>query len=121
MPAVIITRDEPIERAIRAALDKLPIEDLVRDCLVAVKPNDTWASPTDRSGVTQPETLRAVLRYLRRFKPRELVVSGGSGAGGSMFFLAPDDPSEAVQAARRMGMTVLPVQWAATGVRACST
>jgi len=31
--------------------------------------------------VTQPDTLRAVLRYLKQFKPRELVVSGGSGAG----------------------------------------
>ena len=45
--------------------------------------------------------------------------AAGSGAGGSMFFLGPEDPSEAVEAVRRMGMTVLPVQWAATGVRAC--
>ena len=81
MSAVVITREEPIERALNAALEKLPIEDLVRDCLVAVKPNETWASPADRSGVTQPDTLRAVLRYLKQFKPRELVVSGGSGAG----------------------------------------
>jgi D-glycero-alpha-D-manno-heptose-7-phosphate kinase len=45
--------------------------------------------------------------------------AAGSGAGGSMFFLAPDDPSTAVAAAREMGMTLLPVRWVATGVRAC--
>jgi len=81
MSAVVITRDASIERAVAAALEKIPLDELVRDCLVAVKPNETWASPTDTTGVTQPDTLRAVLRHLKQFKPRELVVSGGSGAG----------------------------------------
>lgn len=45
--------------------------------------------------------------------------AAGSGAGGSMFFLGPSDPAPAVEAARAMGMTILPVRWSATGVRAC--
>jgi D-glycero-alpha-D-manno-heptose-7-phosphate kinase len=45
--------------------------------------------------------------------------AAGSGAGGSMFFLGPDDPTSAVAAARALGMTILPVRWARTGVRAC--
>jgi mevalonate kinase len=45
--------------------------------------------------------------------------AAGSGAGGSMFFLGPEDPSRAIETARGMGMSVLPVQWAATGVREC--
>jgi len=45
--------------------------------------------------------------------------AAGSGAGGSMFFLGPDDPAPAVAAARGLGMTVLPVRWSAMGVRAC--
>jgi D-glycero-alpha-D-manno-heptose-7-phosphate kinase len=45
--------------------------------------------------------------------------AAGSGAGGSMFFLGPDDPSEPLAVARQMGMTVLPVRWMATGARAC--
>ena len=83
MVAVVITQDKNnIEKAIAAALDPLQqqIEQLVRGKLVAVKPNDTWASPQDKTGVTQPDTLRAVLRYIKRFQPRELVVSGGAGA-----------------------------------------
>jgi D-glycero-alpha-D-manno-heptose-7-phosphate kinase len=45
--------------------------------------------------------------------------AAGSGAGGSMFFLAPDDPSAARQAVARLGMQQLPVRWAMTGVRPC--
>lgn len=80
MPAVVITQNPAIETALVSALDQLPVEPLVRGKLVAVKPNDTWASFEDKTGVTQPDTLRAVLRYLKRFAPRELVVTGGAGA-----------------------------------------
>jgi D-glycero-alpha-D-manno-heptose-7-phosphate kinase len=45
--------------------------------------------------------------------------AAGSGAGGSMFFLAPDDPSEARRAVGRLGMRLLPVRWALMGVRPC--
>src|SRR5947207_2986020 len=80
MATVVITRDEHIERAIGDALGRLPLEPLVRGKRVAVKPNETWASAEDRTGVTQPDTLRAVLRAVKRFGPRELIVTGGSGA-----------------------------------------
>lgn len=45
--------------------------------------------------------------------------AAGSGAGGSMFFLAPDDPTLAREAVTRLGMRLLPVRWATTGVRPC--
>ena len=45
--------------------------------------------------------------------------AAGAGTGGSMFFLAPDDPAPAVSAAERLGMRVLPVRWAATGAGPC--
>ncbi len=80
MPDVAITQHEDIARAIIDALDRVAMDEHVRGRVVAVKPNDTWASSDDRSGVTQPDTLRAVLRYLKRFGPRELIVTGGSGA-----------------------------------------
>jgi len=77
---VAITHDMAIERAIAEALGHLPLDGIVRGKLVAVKPNETWASPEDTTGVTQADTLRAVLRALKRFEPRELIVSGGAGA-----------------------------------------
>ena len=45
--------------------------------------------------------------------------AAGSGAGGSMFFLAPDDPTPALNAVRSLGMQLLPVRWATEGVRRC--
>jgi uncharacterized protein (DUF362 family) len=46
-----------------------------------VKPNETYATKDDTTGVTQPDTLRAVLRYVKRFGSKQLFVTGGSGAG----------------------------------------
>jgi D-glycero-alpha-D-manno-heptose-7-phosphate kinase len=45
--------------------------------------------------------------------------AAGAGAGGSMFFLGPDDPAPAASAARAMGMPVLPVRWVTAGAHAC--
>jgi len=80
MASVIITHHEDIEKAIPNALEYIDVESLVRDKVVAVKPNETWASPEKTTGVTQPDTLRAVLRYVKQYGPKELIVSGGAGA-----------------------------------------
>src|SRR5947208_2081711 len=80
MAEVVVTQNEAIEEAVAEALGHLPLAGLVGGKRVAVKPNDTWASAEDRTGVTQPDTLRAVLRHLKRLGPRELVVTGGAGA-----------------------------------------
>lgn len=45
--------------------------------------------------------------------------AAGSGAGGCMFFLGPDDPREMIVAAQRCGAQVMPVQWAPRGVQLC--
>ena len=45
--------------------------------------------------------------------------AAGSGAGGSMFFLGPDDPTEAIRIAQALGGTLLPVRWASAGVQPC--
>jgi D-glycero-alpha-D-manno-heptose-7-phosphate kinase len=45
--------------------------------------------------------------------------AAGSGAGGCMFFLGPDDPGPMIEAARNCGVRLLPVRWAMYGVRPC--
>ncbi len=81
MATVVITQNrEDIGHAIEEALGHLDLAPLVRGRLVAVKPNETKATPEDQTGVTQADTLRGVLRYVKRFEPRDLVVSGGAGA-----------------------------------------
>lgn len=81
MVPVAIARSEPIDRAIHEALDALDLQGLIRGKFVAVKPNETTATRESKTGVTQPDTLRAVLEHLQRLGPRRLLVSGGSGAG----------------------------------------
>ena len=78
---VSIARDDRIEGAVQEALERLRLGDLVGGRKVAVKPNETAIQDGETTGVTQPDTLRAVLRHLKRLNPRNLVVSGGSGAG----------------------------------------
>ena len=81
MTKVAITQNTDIERAIVEGLKHFDIESIARGKTVAVKPNETWASAQDKTAVTQPDSLRAVLRYIKQFHPKELIVSGGSGAG----------------------------------------
>ena len=45
--------------------------------------------------------------------------AAGSGAGGCMFFLAPDDPAGVIEAATACGVRLLPVRWAMRGVYQC--
>ncbi len=80
MSEVVITHNQNIGTAIHDALQHVDLRALVEGRQVAVKVNETWASEEDKSGVTQPETLRAVLRAAKEFHPRELVVTGGAGA-----------------------------------------
>lgn len=76
----IAHHDREIHRALDDALGALELEELVRGRLVAIKPNDTWAAVNDTTGVTQADTLRAVIRHLKRLGPGRLIVSGGAGA-----------------------------------------
>ena len=45
--------------------------------------------------------------------------AAGSGAGGCMFFLGPSQSRVAADAARELGMRLLPVRWAMEGVGPC--
>jgi len=80
MPDVAISHNDRIGLAIEEALSKIDLHSLIHGKRVAVKPNETWASADDKTGVTQPDTLRAVLRAIKPFHPSELVVTGGAGA-----------------------------------------
>lgn len=80
MAAVVISQNDSIGRAIEEALGQIELTSIIEGKTVAVKPNDTWASENDVTGVTQPDTLRAVLRHLHRFNPKRIVVTGGAGA-----------------------------------------
>jgi uncharacterized protein (DUF362 family) len=78
---VAIIDNFDMAQAIPEALDQLSgLADLFVGKKVAIKPNDTWASREDTSACTQGDTLRAVIRYVKGFKPDSITVTGGAGA-----------------------------------------
>jgi len=80
MVPVAIAQAPSIEVSIQQALRHLDIDHLIRGKQVAIKPNETWADADDKTAVTQADTLRSVIRHVRRFGPAGVVVTGGSGA-----------------------------------------
>ncbi len=80
MTTISISQDDDIKRAIAESLEPLNIEDIVKNKVVAIKPNDTWASKEDTTAVTQGDSLRAVIQYIKKFMPARIIVSGGAGA-----------------------------------------
>src|SRR5688572_29456630 len=49
---VVITHHERIEEAMSAALQHITLGPLITGRLVAIKPNETWASEDDTTGIT---------------------------------------------------------------------
>lgn len=84
MSIVSIAANEDVKIGIEQALDWLALGDCWRDRVVAIKPNDTWDRKQDVSAVTQPDTLDAVLNYVKAGKPRRLIVTGAAGDGETL-------------------------------------
>jgi len=75
----IANRPGQIEKAIEEALGRIPLDDF-QGQVVAIKPNDTTATPDDKTACTQADTLRATIRFVKTLKPKSIVVTGGAGA-----------------------------------------
>lgn len=79
---VSIATGVEIGAAIENALGFLEgLDGLFRNRHVAIKPNETWASPEDLTACTQADTVRSVIRHVKAFSPAKVTVTGGAGAG----------------------------------------
>jgi uncharacterized protein (DUF362 family) len=77
---VAIAHDaDDIEKAVTRALGELALDDS-KDKVVALKLNDTAATDKDKTACTQSDTLRAAVRFLKNLHPKQIIVTGGSGA-----------------------------------------
>jgi uncharacterized protein (DUF362 family) len=68
-----------IEKAVTTALGAVALDDF-KDKVVAIKPNDTTATATDKTACTQADTLRATIQFVKTLHPKSIVVTGGAGA-----------------------------------------
>ncbi|MFP4013180.1 MAG: DUF362 domain-containing protein [Chitinispirillaceae bacterium] len=79
---VAIAHNPKIDRCLAHALENLGnLSDLFTDKHVAIKPNETWASPHDLTACTQADTVKALIRLIKRYRPFKITVTGGSGDG----------------------------------------
>lgn len=79
LTVAIANQPNDIEKAIRQALDEIPLEDF-KDTVVAIHPNDTTATEDDKTACTPPEALRAAIQFLKNLHPKTIVVTAGPGA-----------------------------------------
>ncbi|WP_435021632.1 DUF362 domain-containing protein [Tundrisphaera sp. TA3] len=68
-----------IDKSITRALSDITLDDF-KDKVVAIKPNDTTATKSDKTACTQADSLRATIRHIKTLHPRKIIVSGGAGA-----------------------------------------
>ncbi len=79
--SVVSIADHPNpNQALTQALDALDLQGLFTNKVVAVKPNETWASARDCTAVTQADNLETTLAYIKRRHSRRLIAAGGAGA-----------------------------------------
>lgn len=75
--------NDEVESAVFAALKAIKAEELmVREgMIVLIKPNVLSGKPAERAVTTHPEVVRAVIRWVKQFKPARVFV--GDSSGGS--------------------------------------
>jgi uncharacterized protein (DUF362 family) len=87
---VAIDDNLDVESSILRALDRLDgLEDIFGNKHVAIKPNETWASRRDLTACTQAESVEAVIKFVKTYRPARITVTGGAGAAetGDVFSL----------------------------------
>jgi hypothetical protein len=62
MTDVVITHNPSIGEAIAAAAEHLPLASLIAGRQVAIKPNETWASRDDTTGIATRHATRGAPR-----------------------------------------------------------
>ncbi len=79
--AITRIRNDDVSKAVCEALDLVDAKRLMREGMfVLLKPNLLSAKPPERAVATHPEVLRAVIRWVKQFKPRRIVVSDSSAS-----------------------------------------
>ena len=81
-PIVSITRNKIEQQSMVECLDLLPVGEIIHEHdKVVITPNWVANKPPCTGTVVGPDTLRSIIQYVKKFKPREIVIATGSGGG----------------------------------------
>ncbi len=77
--AIVKVGNDDIARGVHEALDLIGAKGLMREGMtVLLKPNLLSAKPPERAVTTHPEVVRAVIKWVKQFKPKRVVVADSS-------------------------------------------
>lgn len=79
-PIVSIVKNSSEQQSIKEALDLLPVNQIIKEgATVVITPNWVNSAPPSTGTVVGPESLRELIRYVKRFRPGNIIVATGSG------------------------------------------
>ncbi|HME55635.1 MAG TPA: DUF362 domain-containing protein [Candidatus Lokiarchaeia archaeon] len=85
---VAITRinNDDVDSAVTTALELIDAKKIMRNDMniVVLKVNLLSAKPPERAVCTHPEVVRAVIKWVKQFQPRRVVVTDSSGGGANL-------------------------------------
>ena len=77
---VSITKNESEQKALTEALDLLPVKDIIRGGeVVVITPNWVNDMPPEHGTIVGPYTLQELIKYVKRFNPKEIIIATGTG------------------------------------------
>lgn len=86
-PIVSIARDGTEQASIQSALELLPVSEMIHyGDRVVITPNWVSAQPPQSAATVGPESLRSVIRYIKEFRPKDIIVATGSGEDTAKVF-----------------------------------
>nr|MDO8111547.1 DUF362 domain-containing protein [Candidatus Sigynarchaeota archaeon] len=84
---VAITKviNDDVHAAVFKALELIDAKKLMRDNMtIMLKANLLGAKPPERAVCTHPEVVRAVIKWLKQFKPKRIVLTDSAGGGANI-------------------------------------
>lgn len=77
---VSIARMESEQDALIEALNLLPVNEIIKEeHTVVITPNWVNAKPPQTGAVVGPHTLKTLIEYVKRYRPKEIIIAAGSG------------------------------------------
>ncbi len=79
-PYVSIAGSKAEQQSLTEALDLLPVNEIIKEGeVVVITPNWVNSKPPETGTVVGPHTLKELIRYVKRYRPGEIIVAAGSG------------------------------------------
>lgn len=127
---VAIAKEESIQESVSKVFDLLGgVENMLRpNATVVLKPNAGHAAPPESSVCTNPEVVRAVIREVKKAKPKKIIIAEAAAIGcdtmecfkvSGIEAVAKEEGIELVDIKRDKDLITIPVRTAKSNITSC--